>query len=153
MPRTGFFAETNKIIYMKKLVVFSAALASLMLSGCASSGFLNSTNVTNVELSKGNYKIVATSVTGTAKAGYLFGASFGVGLYTQTMALIPLTPDRMLYKNAVMDLWKNFETKYGSPVGKKLALVNLRYDSESLNVFFYTKPTLTVIADVVEFTE
>lgn len=138
---------------MKKLFLFPAVLAGILFSGCASSGFLNSTNVTNVELSRANYKIVATSVTGTAKAGYLFGTSFGVGLYTQTIALIPLTPDRMLYKNAVMDLWKNFETKYGSPVGRKLALVNLRYDSETLNVFVYTKPTLTVIADVVEFIE
>jgi len=70
---------------------------------------------------------------------------------TTQVALIPLTDDRMLYKKAMQDVWANFEKQYGSPAKRKLALVNVRYDSESLNLFFYTKVTTAVVADVVEF--
>jgi hypothetical protein len=72
-------------------------------------------------------------------------------MYAQTFALIPLQKDRMLYRMAIEDLWKNFEARYGKAEGRQLALVNMRYDTEALNVFFYTSPKLTVIADVVEF--
>jgi len=140
----------------KKLIVLSVLglVSSLVFfSGCASSGLLVSSNITNVELSKGNYKIIATSVTGQASAKYILGISTGVGVYQQTFGLIPLTKDRQLYKIAVQNLWENFEISYGSPVGKKLALVNMRYDSEALNLLVYTKPTVTIIADVVEFTD
>ena len=122
------------------------------LSGCVSSGLLVSSNITEVELSQANYKVVATSVSGQASAEYLFGASFGIGMYAQAYALIPLDKDRALYKIAVQNLWKNFETTHGKTEGRPLALVNVRYDSEAVNAFIYTKPTLTVIADVVEFT-
>lgn len=134
------------------LALFGISVSTLITS-CASSGVLTSAYITNVELSKANYKIVTTSIMGEATARYLFGASFGIGMYTQTMALIPLSKDRQLYKLAMQDLWKNFEAKYGSPVGRKLALVNIRYDSESLNVILYTQPRVTLIADVIEFTD
>jgi len=122
-----------------------------LTSGCATSGVLISNNSTVVQLSQPNFKIVATSVSGQAQTGYLFGASFGIGMYAQTFALIPLQKDRMLYRMAIEDLWKNFEARYGKAEGRQLALVNMRYDTEALNVFFYTSPKLTVIADVVEF--
>jgi hypothetical protein len=31
-------------------------------------------------------------------------------------------------------------------------LVNLRYDTDALNLLFYTKPTVSIVADVIEFT-
>jgi hypothetical protein len=37
--------------------------------------------------------------------------------------------------------------------GERLALVNVRYDVSALNLLLYTQPTVTVRADVVEFTE
>lgn len=129
------------------------ALASSVLTGCSNTGLHASTSVTQVQLAKANYKIVATSVSGKAQAEYLFGASFGVGMYNQAFALIPLTKDRALYKLALADLWKNFEEKNGSPAGRNLALINFRYDSEATNLFFYTRPRLTLVADVIEFTE
>jgi hypothetical protein len=141
--------KKNRVI----LSVFGVAVCATLFSGCASSGLLASAYVTNVELSKGNYKIVCTSVMGEASSEYLFGASFGAGIFTQTFALIPLTKERQHYKMAMQDLWKNFEAKNGSPIGKKLALVNIRYDSESLNVLVYTSPKVTIIAEVVEFTD
>jgi len=137
------------------MLILSVSLASIsvLFSGCFTSGLFTAANITNVELAKGNYKVVATSITGESKAEYLFGASIGVGMYTQTFAIIPLQKDRQLYKLAMENLWKNFEIKYGNPVGRKLALVNVRYDSQALNTFVYTSPTVTIIADVVEFTD
>jgi len=82
-------------------------------------------------------------VVGKASAQYNFGASFSLGLYTQTMALILLSKDRQLYRLALEGLWKNFEAKHGNAVGRKLALLNLRYDSEALNLCVYTKPTVS----------
>jgi len=136
-------------------MILSVSLVSIsvLLSGCFTSGMFTSANITNVELSKGNYKVVATSVLGESQAGYIFGASIGIGMYTQTFAIIPLQKDRQLYRLAMENLWKNFETKYGNPIGRKLALVNVRYDSQALNTFFYTSPKVTIMADVVEFTE
>jgi hypothetical protein len=139
----------------KQMVLFAAfAMAAVVLtSSCASSGVLASGQSTQVQLNAANYKIVANSVSGQAKAGYLFGATLGLGMYSQAYALIPLQKDRALYKMAMEDLWKNFEAKYGKAEGRTLALVNLRYDTEGLNLFVYTSPKLTVIADVVEFTK
>jgi len=57
----------------------------------------------------------------------------------------------MLYKNAMLQLWKNFEVKNGPVKDRKLALTNLRYDSESVNLFLYTKITTVIIADIIEF--
>jgi hypothetical protein len=139
---------------MKKqnVLFYSFALAaSLSITSCVNSGLLVSSHSTTVQLSQPNYKVVATSVSGQAKAAYLFGASFGVGMYSQSYALIPLQKDRALYKIALQDLWKNFEEKYGKAEGRTLALVNLRYDTEALNTGIYTSPKLTIIADVVEF--
>jgi hypothetical protein len=139
---------------MKKTTLISAAILLAFIittSGCFTSGAMVSTNSTMVQLSQPNFKVIATNVTGQAKADYLFGASIGIGMYAQTYALIPLQKDRALYKKAIEELWKKFESTYGKSEGRRLALVNLRYDTEALNVFFYTSPRLTVIADVVEF--
>lgn len=140
---------------MKKKGLLSGVLLAgmVLLSNCTSTGIYHTTSATLVELTQPNYKIIANSLTGQAKSEYLLGYSFGVGMFTHSMALIPLTKDRALYKNAIEDLWKNYEMKFGSPVGKKLALINVRYDSEFLNVFVYTSPKLIIIADVIEFTD
>ncbi|ELR71897.1 hypothetical protein C900_02136 [Fulvivirga imtechensis AK7] len=107
--------------------------------------------MTNVELREPNFKIVATNVSGEASSGAVFGVSYGLGMATTQVALIPLSNNRLLYKTAMQNLWNNFESANGKPVDRKLALVNVRYDSESLNLFFYTKVTTVVVADVVEF--
>ena len=57
--------------------VMIVAVASF--SGCATSGLFPSTHMTQVELSEGNYRIVATNVAGEADASYLIGVSFSKG--------------------------------------------------------------------------
>ena len=52
---------------------------------------------------------------------------------------------------ALENLWKEYEEKHGSVIGKKLALVNVRYDSDALNLILYTKAKISIRADIVEF--
>ncbi len=137
-----------KNIVRMTVVVF----ALTALTGCASTGVFNTANLTNVELSGKNYRVVATNVHGEASAEYLFGFSVAQRGEMQTLALIPLGGDRLLYQSALENLWQNFAEAHGDVEGRSLALVNVRFDSDAQNVlFFYTKPTISVRADVVEF--
>ena len=138
---------------MKSKLMFYpiAFIGALLLSGCASSGLFFSMNNTSVELSENNYEIVATNVSGEAEAGYLVGVSFSAGAATNTMALARVSGSGMIYMEALENLWKNYEKEHGSVIGKKLALVNVRYDSDALNLLLYTSAKISIRADVVEF--
>lgn len=137
---------------MKKLLFAALSFAAvILLNGCASSGLTASSHVTNVQLTNPNFKVIATNVSGEATSKGIIGVSYGLGITTTQLTLIPITADRMLYKVAMRNLWANFEAKNGPTTNRKLALVNVRYDSESLNLFLYTKVTTAVVADVVEF--
>jgi hypothetical protein len=132
-----------------------AILAAIILTayGCSASGAFTAGNVTDVQLQRGNFRIAARNVTGEAQAGYLFGGTFSLAMASSTFALVRISGSGMLYKEALENLWKNYETTNGPVEGKKLALVNVRYDSDALNMFVYTQPHLVIRADVVEFTE
>ena len=127
-------------------------LIAAMFAGCASTGMFTASDLTEVQLQKGNFIIVARNVSGEAEAGYIFGSSFSLGMMTNTVAVLRVSGTGMLYKEALEDLWKNYETVHGPVEGKKLALVNVRYDADALNLFVYTRPKVMVRADVVEFT-
>lgn len=136
-----------------KLSLYVSLLALLPLcTGCMSSGVLQSANLTNVQLSEENYQVVATNVTGEAEAAYLLGFSGSVGQEIRTIALVRLEGSGMLYREAIEELWANFEAEHGEADGRSLALVNLRYDADAWNILgVYTKPRISVRADVVEF--
>jgi hypothetical protein len=137
---------------MKNLVyVIVFAACCFLFFGCASSGITASAHITNVQLGSPNFKVIATNVSGEASSRGIIGISFGLGMGATQLSLIPLTEDRMLYRRAVKDLWAKFETANGTTVNRKLALVNVRYDSESLNLLLYTRVTTAIVADVVEF--
>ena len=127
-------------------------LIAAMFAGCASTGMFTASDLTEVQLQKSNFIIVARNVSGEAEAGYIFGSSFSLGMMTNTVAVLRLSGTGMLYKEALEDLWKNYEAVHGPVEGKKLALVNVRYDADALNLFVYTRPKVMVRADVVEFT-
>ncbi len=134
--------------------LFGLSVVLTTLVGCASTGRFSSTNLTNVELSKSSFRVIATNVYGEGSAEYLLGFSFAQGGETQTLALIPLGGDRLLYKVALENLWRNFEQTHGNIEGRSLALVNVRFDSDAMNVLvFYTRPKISVRADVIEFVE
>ncbi len=121
------------------------------LEGCASVGLNASAHLTDVGLASNNYQIVVTNISGEASSSGILGVSYGIGLAGGQFAIIPLSPSRTLYKNAMQNLWADFEAKNGSAIGRTLALTNLRYDAETLNTLFYTRIKIVVIADVVEF--
>jgi hypothetical protein len=136
--------------------IFLLALTGMVvifMAGCASTGAFIAANVTGVELSEPNFKVVATGVSGESEANYLFGLSFSAGTITNTMALIRVGGTGQLYKEALEQLWQNYEKDHGSAVGKKLALVNVRYDSDILNLLVYTQVKYFIRADIVEFAD
>ena len=124
-----------------------------LLSGCFTSGAFLAGNVTNVQLTEGNYEVVATDVHGSATAGYLLGVSGGLGPSTTALAVARVSGDGQLYRAALDNLWAQVRDQHGDVEGEGLALVNVRYDVSALNLILYTQPTVTVRADVVEFTE
>lgn len=126
-------------------------LGLVILSGCTSSGAYLSGNQTVVELSEGNYAIVGTSIAGESEAAYVLGLSYSTGFVSTTFALARVEGTGMIYAEALDDLWTNFETDYGMSSNHKLALTNVRYDTDILNTFFYTKIKVMVRADVIEF--
>ena len=133
-----------------KLAVFAGA--AVILSGCVSSGSFNTVNETQVRLSQANYRIVATNVAGESQAGYLIGFSASGREQPTTVALFRVDGEPMLMKQALENLWTNFEAEHGPVVGRNLALVNVRYDSDAANyLLLYSKLTVSVRADVVEF--
>ena len=129
--------------------LLAAALVSF--SGCAQTGLFSSANLTTVELSENNYHLVATDVAGSAEAAYVLGMSFPAGLANHTIALYRVQGTGMLYREALAELWRSFAADHGAVEGRKLALVNVRYDSDNLNLLLYTRPKLSIRADVVEF--
>lgn len=135
-----------------RILSWMVALTTIAVtSGCMSTGLYTAGSVTEVNLAGENYSVVATGISGEAEAAYLLGVSTGWGMAMQTVALFRVEGDGMLYQAALNDLWRNFARDHGAVEGRSLALVNVRYDSEALNLLIYTKPRVAVVADVVEF--
>lgn len=134
---------------MKKLIF--AIIATVFLVGCTSSGAFLSANQTFVNLKEGNYSLTATNVSGEAEASYLFGMSYSTGFAANTVAVARVSGTGKLYAEALENLWTNYEKNNGMTSEHKLALVNVRYDSDILNLFLFTKVTISVRADIIEF--
>ena len=138
---------------MRRVAIAVLVLAAAALSGCAQSGMFVAGNLTTVELSEPNYKLVATDVSGTSKAGYLIGVSFSNGPKSGSLSLFRVSGTGQLYKEAMEGLWEEFESEHGAVAGRRLALVNIRYDADSRNFLVYSDISLSIRADVVEFVD
>ena len=138
---------------LKKTDVLVVLLGALLLSGCTTGGAFLAQNLTNVDLSEDNFDIVARDVMGSAYADYLLGVSSSTGAVSNTFALVRVGGTAMLYNDAVNDLWRDFEENYGSAEGRNLVLANIRYDTDILNLLVFTKTTLYIHADVIEFNQ
>ena len=126
---------------------------ALSFTGCAQSGFFASSSLTQVELSAPNYRIVATGVSGEAKASYLIGVTVSSGPVTNSLSLKRLSGTGKLYQEALDNLWAQFAAEHGAVEGRRLALTNVRYDADTRNFALYSDIVLAVRADVVEFTD
>jgi hypothetical protein len=135
---------------MKKLLI-PALLTAVLFAGCTNTGAFLSGNQTIVNLNEGNYSIAAINVTGESESAYVFGFSYSTGLMATTFAIARVEGSGQMYAEALEDLWSNYESVHGSVSNQKLALANVRYDTDILNLFFYSKVRLIVRADVVEF--
>ena len=109
--------------------------------------------MTNIELSGTNFDIIARDLKGSAHADYLIGFGTSAGAVSNTFALVRVGGTATLYNDAIKSLWKNYEENYGSTEGRNLVLANVRYDTDILNLLLFTKTTLYIHADVVEFKE
>jgi hypothetical protein len=139
---------------MKKTILsFLFLILLIFLSSCTTGGSFLAHNVTNVELSKPNFKVVAKNLEGYSKASYLIGFTFSSGSVANTLALIRVGGTAKLYDDAIQNIWKNYKDKYGDTEGKKLVLANIRIDNDMLNLLVYTQTEMFVTADVVEFEE
>lgn len=135
---------------MKNLLLISV-LTAFILSGCSNTGAFLSANQTIVNLNEGNYSLTATNVSGESESGYLLGLSYSTGLNAATLAIARVEGTGMLYAEALENLWDNYEAEYGDISDRKLALANIRYDSDILNLILYTKVKVIVRADIIEF--
>ncbi len=138
---------------MQKSIYRVAILSALFLSGCTNSGAFLAANVTQVNLGEANYSLTATNISGEAESAYILGLGFGTGYAVSTLALARVEGTGMLYKEALENLWSNYEADHGTINGKRLALTNVRYDTDIVNAIIYLKVRVGVRADVVEFTE
>lgn len=126
-------------------------LLAFVFTGCTNSGAFLSVNQTNVELGEGNYSLTATGVEGHAEADYIIGLSYSSGFTANTIALARVGGSEKLYADALDNLWQNYESNHGAITDKKLALTNVRYDADIVNLILYTKVKVTVRADIIEF--
>ncbi len=138
---------------LKKSVILVVLVFAISLSGCYTGGSFLAQNVTNIELSRTNFDIIAKDVVGSAYADYLLGFSASTGAVSNTFALVRVGGTATLYNDAVNSLWRNFEENYGSAEGRNLVLANVRFDTDILNLIVFTKTTLYIHADVVEFNQ
>jgi len=99
-------------------------LGVVALSGCTQTGTFTAENLTTVELSEPNYEVVATGVSGTAKAGYLISASFSDGAKSSSIPLFRVSGTGHLYKEA-MGLWADFESEHARWLVDTWALINI----------------------------
>ena len=139
---------------MKKFILSLTFITLVILiSGCGTMGSFRANNITNVELSQANFNIVARDLQGSAMQGYLFGVSAPQGSDVSTFGLIRISGVENPFAYAVKDLWNKYREKHGDIEGKKLALVNIRQDTETLNLLVYTEAKYFITADVIEFVE
>ena len=139
---------------MKKTKVLIVLITLItLLSSCGTGGAFQAHHITNVELSEPNYNIVARNVSGSAMQGYILGLSYSQGSDVGSFGIAKVAGVEKPYDSALKDLWKNYEEEHGKIEGKKLALVNIRNDSEVLNTILYTQAKYFITADVIEFIE
>lgn len=136
---------------MKKRNQLWLIIVALIFTGCSNTGAFLSANQTIVNLNEGNYTIAATNVTGESESAYVLGVSYSTGLAAGTLAIARVEGSGMLYAEALENLWLNYEAANGTVRNQKLALANVRYDSDILNLVLYTKVKVTVRADIIEF--
>ena len=116
---------------MNKLIIISL-VGVIFLAGCASVGNFPHGSVTQVNLERNNYKMVAPNAS---------GASSGFSL----LGIIPLTTPQ--HTIAMSRLYENAGIKSGG----SYALANVIQETTNSYFILFSIPTYRVRADVVQF--
>ncbi len=124
------FTTRKKRILAKLYLLFG--ILAIVAVGCTSVGTFPHTTGTQVDLSKGNYRIVKANAIGESSGFSLLG-------------FIPFKSPR--YTAAMSNLYE----KAGLEEGKAQALVNVTQERSTMYLVLFSIPKLTVRADVVEF--
>jgi hypothetical protein len=141
----------QRMVPMSRIGRWAAAVAlGLAVAGCVSGGAFPAASLTSVELAESNYTVITTDATGSASAAYILGVS-GFGPGVSAVAVARVSGEGQLHGEALRDLWERFATEHGAVAGRSLGLVNVRFDVDALNLILYTRVTVWVRADVVEF--
>jgi hypothetical protein len=124
-------------IQMKRKILSIALCSVLMaiLTGCSSEGEFRQSTGTSVSLAGNNYKLIKEGVRGTSSGFRLLG-------------IIPIVSPT--HAGAKASLYESI----GQPLtGRSVALANETEDRSSLYLILFSIPTITVTADLVEFTD
>lgn len=116
---------------MRKLVLVLAAIAGFGTTGCITFGHFTKSNVTQVDLAGNNFHVVKSNIQGSDTGTRIVGLGESPS-HAKAMAA--------LRKKAGLD-------------GTRRALVNITEETHIFTLLVYTETTLTLTADVVEFTE
>ena len=108
--------------------------AAVLAAGCASNVVRPQATTTHVDLSRKNYELVRPNA---------IGSSYGFKL----LGLVPIVSPT--YAAAMSRL----HSEAGHRNGKAEALINVNEERSSVYLVLFSVPTLTVRADVIEFTE
>jgi hypothetical protein len=118
---------------MKRLIL--VVLALLFVAGCASTGQMQQSTGTQIQLTKNNYKVIKAGAKGESSGFYLFG-------------FIPIVSPN--YADAKSNLYVNFGK---SLEGKPVALANQTEDKSFMYLILFSIPKVTITADIVEFND
>ena len=127
--RRFLFAKRREVTLSMICFVFI-----VISGGCTSSGTFPHASNTQVDLSKGNYRVVKANAIGSSSGFKLF-------------MFIPIVAPR--YSKAMSRL----QQKAGVEEGKAQAIVNVAQEKTSLYLLLFSIPKLTVRADIIEFTD
>jgi hypothetical protein len=105
-----------------------------ILTGCASGGRFEHATATDVRLSENNYRVIQPGARGGSSGFSLLGF---IPITSPSYA----TAKARLYKSVGQDL-----------KGRSIALANQTQDRSTLYLILFSIPTVTVTADVIEFT-
>lgn len=137
-------------IIMKK-AIFALGLATLSLVSCTTSNIHQSLGQPEIKLAQGNYRVVATQLTGSSIGFH--AATFLPTNATDIRAALqggPLGgfPVKSASESAALDeMYRNA----GDLRGRATAFVNLRTEVSGLNCLLFSFPKVTVKADLIEF--
>ena len=106
----------------------------LTAAGCSGTGEYLAQSGTTVDLSRNNYRVVRHNAVGTSYGFWLLG-------------FLPITFPS--HTTAMIDLYDNAQLVEG----KAQALVNVTQDRSYLYLILFGIPSLTVRADIIEFTD